>query len=425
MQHRQSIKQYSQARKSHQSFDKSANKIQMKKQLKHERKKYNEIHNISILACCCNKSCRLTTTQKIILMIALAGAIYLIINSQTQNNKPIILNKDNLPANDDRLITPRLAAITHTTIVKKPAFIPIAKTLPSNSIFKVNNPPAPPIKPQPTLELMKQEGRNYKNIPIIEISVLKQNCTKKVRGHSDGKICIIEEKKYYMKLFEDDHQNQILGFYNIKFIKNNIGITVPNAQIFSENAKFYFASEAVPDFVSASSLNSYKKDPNKYRDMLVEKIGENGISKLMVATTFIDDLNLDNWGYDKNGLVIVDMDRAPRTLEEYILNAKMILESNSVPLTLNNIKEMREIYITMQTKPLPTIDATVDITPEFYQLILNVYIQSCELIMKDFHFSTLNERTPSSDINKNFEQNIAKIGYQILRSQTPKLPNCI
>ncbi len=374
------------------------NKLQIKNQLSYERKKYQHEQQQACLMTPLGRSVNcLTTTQKITLALALTVVVAPIVYRNIKVFKfDQVANSTTTPAtaHDSN-------AITDESALKNQAY----------ALWPANQASAKKENHTPSL--------NYKGVPIKDISQSKNNCATKVIGHSSGKICVIDTKKYYMKVFDDEYQNALLGIFNLQFMRDNVGIVTPEATILSDKGIFYFATEEIENFVSATTFttkthHSFFNDAVQIRALIVDKIGETGISKFMVATTFIDDLKPENWGYNDKGLVLIDLDIAPRRLLSFFARSPQILQ-HGITLTLRNVQEMQQIYQSMLEKPLPTVDLTVDLTQKIYTTVLNVYIQACQDLIDNFSitFPSCTENTASMHINQELVNNIERLGKQV------------
>lgn len=241
-----------------------------------------------------------------------------------------------------------------------------------------------------------EASKTYQGVLATDISNIKKDCTTKDIGRSSGKICQIAGETWYMKSVAETSQNALRGSFNLFFVKKNIGIHVPETCYFYEKTgegDFYFASKAIYGFISARDLmkslgismefcvndlvppETIDKRSQLFRQKLVDKIGEIGIAQLMVARTFISDLNHDNWGVDKKGLVLIDADISPRCLTEYLDQDSPV--GYLLELSINNIKAMKAIYTAMLSRPLPFFHHSVDIPFKTYIVLLTYYIDIC------------------------------------------------
>ena len=264
------------------------------------------------------------------------------------------------------------------------------------------------------------------------------NCTKKKHGVSAGKICDIDSVRHYLKVVEtedkyaDRKTNSLLGIYNLALLKNSLDVTVPEVYIvFEENgtyflqdktevpAVFYVASKEVDSFTTASDLLKkmhrellvqQQKNPHSTpnlasikRQLIVSKIGESGIAKLAVAGTFVQDLisNDGNWGYNAQGLVIIDVDNSLSSLDEYLAEAARVHRNIELDFSINTIKMMQQYYAIMLQRSLPVIHPSVDINGIFYQTLIHLYLRACNnaLLKIKKQYPELAVELPTKEVN--------------------------
>lgn len=256
----------------------------------------------------------------------------------------------------------------------------------------------------------------YQGLLAKDISQQTKDCKKKRHGVSTGKTCEISNIKYYLKVMEPSdkavacNRSELLGMYNLKFINQTMGITVPNVNLVYEkngvftthsnderSAELYVASQEVEHFTPGSQAD--KKAHKEYliqktrsilfnvdkktlrRIELVKNMGESGIAKLAVAGTFCQDLvnNDDNWGYNRKGLVIVDADHSPHSLEEYLGESSRMPGNIELDFSLHTVLLMRLIYKKMLEKSPPKMEPGIDMARSFYKQLLQLYIVACDI----------------------------------------------
>jgi len=284
--------------------------------------------------------------------------------------------------------------------------------------------------------------RYFKGLPVQDITFTAKDCKRKSDGCTSGKICNIDGKEYFLKVPETANDDLLLAKYNLLLAEQNIGITVPTTKIFYEDGelspenknKFFFteqykknhylATEKI-EFTPARKLQEmgfstlFKFGRSINRDELVKKIGEAGIAKLGVAETFFGDFNLGNWGYDQEGLAVVDLDKSPSWrgswgYHNWWRTASLFTNFN-VQFSIDNIKEMKNIYQSMQSKFSPRFHHSVDMSEEMYQKLLNIFITACDKIIDDYtprFDSTFNTATALEDITRAFANEIYVVGYE-------------
>ncbi|MGL5742457.1 MAG: hypothetical protein ACRCXC_07875 [Legionella sp.] len=278
----------------------------------------------------------------------------------------------------------------------------------------------------------------YEKLPIQDVSSLIKDCFQKNNGVSAGKICDIGNIRHYLKAVETDKiaterlSNSLLGIYNTALLKNNMHITAPNVSLVFEKdgryisrdgveakASLYLASAHVQNFTLMNKLEkvAHRKFrlqhlkhststltyENIKRQELVAHIGESGIAKLAVAGTFFQDLvaNTANWGYNDTGLVIIDVDHSPGTLEIYLSEASRLPGNIELDFSLHTVKLMLNSYQEMQRNEAPVIHSKVDMPQAFYARLLQLYIQACTkaIVQIEQELPALKEQQPSQKVN--------------------------
>lgn len=282
----------------------------------------------------------------------------------------------------------------------------------------------------------------HKNLPITDIPHF-DSCRTKNEGASEGKICRLNGTTFFLKKIknakENNGNNPILGECNRLFIKNNIGIEkgVPDSRFFYEkkSGEYYYASKKVKSFNTAKQLcqgeiNYVWCDYD--RNALIRKIGENAIAQLAVVNTFVKDVHATNWGFvqdmpffkalysrfsyafssifapPEGHLVVIDADQSPGNLTEYINHASNkfslpgLERGFGIPLTLNDIQRMKQIYETMLTRPVLIFNSVFDMTQDLYQTLLTLYLRACESAINCISYSQEHQPSdaPSFENNK-------------------------
>ncbi|WP_019216023.1 hypothetical protein [Legionella tunisiensis] len=241
-------------------------------------------------------------------------------------------------------------------------------------------------------------------------------CQQKMNGVSAGKICVIKGKKYLLKVSEegvekrDRYSNILLGMHNLYFVRENIGITIPNIKLIYEkngqyissggevvDAENYLASEFIENFtgfksiVTQSTRTLMKLNHRKgvttgeleieeaIRQKVVGQVGEQGLAKLAVAGTFIQDLvmNEGNWGIANGKLVIIDADHSPQSLEEYLVEATKMPGNINLASSIQTLEHMAVTYQKMLHKRPIYFHPEVDFTVDDYEFLVNQYLTAC------------------------------------------------
>jgi hypothetical protein len=279
----------------------------------------------------------------------------------------------------------------------------------------------------------------YNGLVVRDVSSNIKNCHKKPDGRSAGKICTIDNELYYLKVVETENTHPgrkthaLLGIHNLALIHHTIGIIVPSVFIAFEAhgvyfadedavapASFYVASQSVDHFITAGALIQQVTRDHQIvqkrngiatehlelikREQIVSKIGEFGLAELAVAGTLFQDLvnNDGNWGYNTNGLVIVDVDNSPSSFEEYLSEAVRVPQNIELSFSVETILNMKRVYLNMLTKGLPVIDDSVDMSGSFYQTLIQAYIDACDktLLTLAKDHPDLPMRKPTNIVNR-------------------------
>ena len=257
----------------------------------------------------------------------------------------------------------------------------------------------------------------YKGLLAEDISLKIRDCTSKPAGITPGKVCYVNGKRYFLK--KADSQGDSLTAINNFKLAQNLGITVPQIKFFYEKGKpgFYLASEAIAGFQTAQALKdtSFFANENQIdRDKTVAKIGEKGLVKLAVARTLFTDFNLQNWGFDKNGLVLIDLDLSPSHLSDYFSWWRTYaLNANFFKLSIDNVAEMRTIYKVLLAKPPPKTHASVDMTQKKYNALLMGFINACTRVIDVYAKSPESTSRPTWKITSTLINSIYDEGQKI------------
>ncbi|WP_367607664.1 hypothetical protein [Legionella sp. W05-934-2] len=248
-------------------------------------------------------------------------------------------------------------------------------------------------------------------------------------GVNTKKTCLIDDSQYYMKAISS---NSLQETFAREFVKKNLGIAVPDTELLYEangeaynffyipvKREYYIASKEMDNFTKATnfipSLYSFFDSSDKVgffermRKNIVQKIGEYGVAQFGVAITFINDLhNLNNWGYDKKGLVLIDVDSMidckdiTNFFDFAVSNLRDHKHWGGMDFSYNNIKQMKSIYKKMQNKSIPKIHEKVDMNNETYQDLLSCNFAACELALRkiESQMPGVKHSKPSSEINQ-------------------------
>lgn len=274
---------------------------------------------------------------------------------------------------------------------------------------------------------------SYKGLPARNVT-RDIACTEQHNGldpHEREMVCTIENKMYYLKkyigtrplnyadLYEVSQDRILLNIYNLKFLKEMIGITVPHVEIVYTGDDAYLAWQRMDKFTPAKldlQESFYRQGTSYMQDELTNKIsqklGAKAYHQWLVARTFIGDIteNYQNYGTDKNNnLVILDADISPpASLSDYLeqLNYLVSYNPQRILLSLENVMEMKKIYESMEAKRLPKVHDSVDMPQEFYHTLLRTYIKICDTtlasMIKPLRKYGIDPKQPHVSVNTKF-----------------------
>ncbi|MFZ2314228.1 MAG: hypothetical protein WAW86_01040 [Gammaproteobacteria bacterium] len=203
--------------------------------------------------------------------------------------------------------------------------------------------------------------------------------------------------------------------FNQEFVQCNLGIQHANNKIFSIDDKFYSGSKFISEFQSLDSyLDPLDRLPNKKAHasiMARYDFGDDTICQLAVAYTFIDELHRNNVGFNENGLVIIDSDSQIQTKNAVTYAQLNAQSAYKFPFYLsgNDFLRMKEMYIKMQSIPLPEDPTNVGISSEVYQTLLTNSINMCDRIYKKLIEAKIDMDTPNKNINFRWSKELANI----------------
>ncbi|KTD53856.1 hypothetical protein Lsan_3520 [Legionella santicrucis] len=172
--------------------------------------------------------------------------------------------------------------------------------------------------------LLPKKQATIHDKPMIDITE-NMNCGPKKEGVIQGKICHFNNTRFFLKKLSAHYSWQeasaapnqpgLISYekFNQNFGINNLKLQTPNDQFFRENNgthENFYSGHAEIDFkYMEENKNDLKNIPKKE------------VAKLMVASTFIQDLHQKNWGYNKDGIVLIDVDsanRVPNGFSDYL-----------------------------------------------------------------------------------------------------------
>ncbi len=260
---------------------------------------------------------------------------------------------------------------------------------------------------------------NWNSLTIRNVTGELQACSAPDYWRTEAnlkKICQLDGETYYLKAASPKSLKEAFAR---KFANHNLDIKAPDTELLYEangvvhsyfgtpvNNEYYIASKAIAAFKAAVKLTGHYffSAPAEVRSQFVQHIGEDGIAKFAVASTFYDDLNLNNWGFNSQGLVLIDVDEMPSQLSDFFLCAMTNIRSlshKSLTLSLNNILKMKAIYQEMKQKLLPKVHPDVDMPKKTYHQLIDTYLEACDCTIAKIQseLPALSSNTPAEHIN--------------------------
>lgn len=260
------------------------------------------------------------------------------------------------------------------------------------------------------------------------------------------KICQLDGSKYYLKAATKLSLREVFAR---EFANKNIGVRAPDTELLYEangrvcnyfgmsivKSEYYVASKAIDAFKAAASLVSsnsqgFFASGKQIRANYVARIGEQGIAKFVVASTFYEDLHLENWGYNAYGLVLIDVDTMPDNIAGFFdvaIDNIGLLARKGMLLSLNNIREIKLNYEKMQHKSLPKVHKSVDMSKDMYSALTKAYQEVCEYAIQKIKLKVpnLKDFEPDSCINDILEEGFREVrlkyNYKQIRKNTVTL----
>lgn len=375
----------------HRSTYQTQHKFNPKQRLPVDKKRNKPLEPF-VFSACGRDFNQLSFAQQVLFILALSALISPVgatptkqTGAQTGTQKALVSRTQTFFAQPSNLSTTESGALSR--------YMPVTQSVPG-SLLK-------PIDMSHTLTIQSVTG-------------MIRDCNQKTNGVSAGKICVIKDKKYLLKVCEegegDRYSNILLGMHNLYFVQENIGIDVPRIKLVHEKngryisssgdvmkAEKYLASEFIENFTGFKSiitqctrsvikLNHRKgSTPDELqikraiREKVVEQIGEAGIAKLAVAGTFVQDLvmNEGNWGGANGKLVVIDADHSPQSIEEYLTEAMKMPGNINLDFSVQTLEHMAATYNQMLYKRPILFHPKVDFTVENYEFLVSRFLTAC------------------------------------------------
>lgn len=227
------------------------------------------------------------------------------------------------------------------------------------------------------------------------------DCRDNPVGVSKGSICKFDGKTHYIKPLKpsESRKTRHLSYqvFNHQLAESTLGIKTAGIRFFKKDdneTSIYIASEHVNDIKFIQERNG------------VSKLKPSDAAKWAVASTFIYDLHSKNVGYTDEGIVALDLDGHNRPLTNDLftnmMTAAHTINIHTPWLSLDNIRQMKQMYLEMRHKPLPEHHHSFDLTNEMYQDMLSAYINICDNVIAA-HETTIpatEHASPDSKINQ-------------------------
>jgi hypothetical protein len=244
-------------------------------------------------------------------------------------------------------------------------------------------------------------------------------CKLKAEGISQGKICDVKGQTYFLKSFPIFSTKPVPGDKTSKRtivvqeefnrqLMRKAGVRVPQTQFFKqvENSgqrKLYIGTEKIAGIQFADGKQVSDKE-----------LGPKGVAKLAVASTLIADLHDQNYGWDANGLVLIDTDgvnTVPGSIDIQIGIAEYAIENTVPPLSLYDLRQMVKIYEKMRAAGLPEFHEEFGLTNERYAELLNIYIKTCQQTLAAVHrlYPNFSSSQPHFGVNSEWNNQLRSI----------------
>ncbi len=261
-----------------------------------------------------------------------------------------------------------------------------------------------------------QVFKDYPHILARNVTDISKFCTWKITGRNKGRICCWDDVWRFMKY--EVNNARLLEIYHHILVNDNFKIRVPNAEYIVNEGELALASERILSLKTGKSI-SYLK-PAKFRKKLVEMIGESGIAQLHAVSSIISDtIAPENWGYADGKLILVDIDGGkyldnsrmqPSKLVDYLdLGRAIFLHDKSrIALSINNLIEMKSIYASMLTKPVPKLHPLVDMGEKLYHQLFANYADIFDITIKE-----IQAKNPNISLDEPLFSNNDKLAWTI------------
>lgn len=262
-------------------------------------------------------------------------------------------------------------------------------------------------------------GRAYRGIPVESVSL--NDCWTETKsslrvfpGIGSEKTCFIEKEPYNFDRVETKNKENLWAEYNLRYIKHNLDIMTVESQLVydEESLTYYHATKNDPGVLPGSLFLPSPTHPS-LRDNLITVMREEDIAGLIVAKTFFHLHDL-NWGITDNKLIITGINQQKSlNMDNYIELMAAALGSYYsdgdgmldfiVPLTMNDVTRMQNIYEKMKLKSLPLHKfEDVGINDMLYAQVLELYSQACSttLDLLQEKVSEFDRDMPNYEINR-------------------------
>lgn len=271
----------------------------------------------------------------------------------------------------------------------------------------------------------------FHNLPVARLSA-NAACKVKGQGINAGKVCDVAGTTFFLKKFpihavkptdsakaaapipaaKSTKRKVIVQEEFNRHLLKKVGVKVPQTHFFKqlENTgkhHFYIGTEKI--------------DGIKFGDRLTvsdKELGVNGVAKLAVAGTLIADLHEENYGWNEDGLIVIDADGADmifHTIDKFVDVAEYAMKYTIPPLSLQHLEQMVKIYEKLLRAGLPEFHEELFLTKEKYFELLNIYMETCQQTIKMIQQSHTDVSRRKSEIWANLAWN------HVLRSAHPQV----
>lgn len=230
-----------------------------------------------------------------------------------------------------------------------------------------------------SLRLMANFPKKIQGIDVEDITKDIKFCSVNKIGSSPGKRkCKLDGELYYLKPVKNHRASR--EEFNRRFAREMFGIKAPMTRFFRANDVIYISSQALDGFKPACSADPHTNPINASEiSIAYKRIGLQGVALLTLARIFFYDLiyNCRNWGYDNEGLVLIDIEESPLIYSEYLMRAFFGITDARMQYSLRQISAMGNILREMSQRPLPAYHNQNGLSYPLYIAVINSFLNAC------------------------------------------------